>query len=292
VSDVNDHQLQSLVEQITREVVASLAVSDGTCSRSAGGSCADCMLCVQLTPGSVQNIVAAGASRVSTTLGARADASVAGMIDHTLLKPVATREQVAQLCYEARQHHFISVCVNPAWVEFCAEQLQGSGVKVCAVIGFPLGATTAEAKQYESEQCLLRGATELDMVINIGALKSRMDDLVEHDNRVVADACRRVGALSKVIIEAGLLTEDEKVRACELSKAAGADYVKTSTGFGAGGATVEDVSLMRRVVGATMGVKASGGVGNLADAQNMIQAGASRIGASAGIKIVREESGA
>ena len=289
---MNDSQLQTLVEQITREVVASLASTDGGCSRSAGGSCAECMLCVQLTPDRVGHIVDAGASRLTTTLGARPAPGVAGMIDHTLLKPVATREQVAQLCYEARTHHFISVCVNAYWVEFCAEQLAGSGVKVCAVVGFPLGATTPETKQYETEQCLLRGATELDMVVNIGALKSRMYDVVHQDIKLVADACRRVGALSKVILETGLLTEEEKVRACEISKAAGADYVKTSTGFGAGGATVEDVSLMRRVVGSTMGVKASGGVGNLQDAQNMIQAGASRIGASAGIKIVREQGGA
>jgi len=289
---VNDSQLQNLVEQITREVVATMAHADGSCSRSAGGSCAECMLCVQLTPDSVRHIVDAGATRLTSTLGVQADSGVAGMIDHTLLKPVATREQVTQLCLEARQHHFISVCVNPYWVEFCAEQLRGCGVKVCAVIGFPLGATTTESKQYEAEQCLLRGATELDMVVNIGALKSRMDDVVLQDIKVVADACRRAGALSKVIIETGLLTEDEKVRACELSKAAGADYVKTSTGFGAGGATAQDVSLMRRVVGSTMGVKASGGVGNLQDAQNMIQAGASRIGASAGIKIIREQGGA
>jgi len=214
------------------------------------------------------------------------------MIDHTLLKPVATRDQVLKLCDEAREHHFVSVCVNAAWVEDCFARLQGSGVKVCAVIGFPLGATTPETKVYETEQCLLRGATELDMVINIGALKGGQYALVEQDIRGVADACRRAGALSKVIIEAGLLTEDEKVRACELSKAAGADYVKTSTGFGAGGATVEDVALMRRVVGTGMGVKASGGVGSLDDAQNMIQAGASRIGASAGIKIVGQEGGA
>jgi len=289
---VDSRQLEALVEQITQEVVASLATVDGSCSRAAGGSCAECMLCVQLRPKAVQTLLGAGATRLSTGLGAQVDSGVAGMIDHTLLKPVATRDQVLQLCDEARQHRFISVCVNPAWVETCFERLQGSGVKVCAVIGFPLGATTPETKVYEAEQCLLRGATELDMVINIGALKGGQYDLVERDIRGVADACRRVGALSKVIIETGLLTDDEKARACELSKAAGADYVKTSTGFGAGGATLEDVTLMRRVVGPSMGVKASGGVGSLEDAQNMIQAGASRIGASAGIKIVRQEGGA
>ena len=289
---MDPRQLEALVEQITQEVVGTLAVADGSCSRSAGGSCAECMLCVQLTPDAVRSIVDAGATRLSSGLGVRVDSGVAGMIDHTLLKPVATRDQVLQLCDEARQHHFISVCVNSTWVETCFDRLQGSGVKVCAVIGFPLGATTPETKVYESEQCLLRGATELDMVINIGALKGGQHDLVEQDIRGVADACRRAGALSKVIIEAGLLTDDEKVRACELSKAAGADYVKTSTGFGAGGATVEDVTLMRRTVGPSMGVKASGGVGSLQDAQNMIQAGASRIGASAGIKIVHQESSA
>jgi len=289
---VDPRQLEALVEQITQEVVGTLAATDGSCARSAGGSCAECMLCVQLRPTAIQTILDAGATRLSTGLGARVESGVAGMIDHTLLKPVATRDQVLQLCDEARQHHFISVCVNPTWVEACFQRLQGSGVKVCAVIGFALGASTPETKVYEAEQCLLRGATELDMVINIGALKGGEYDLVERDIRGVADACRRAGALSKVIIETGLLTDDEKTRACELSKTAGADYVKTSTGFGAGGATVEDVALMRRVVGPAMGVKASGGVGSLQDAENMIQAGATRIGASAGIKIVRQEGGA
>ncbi len=285
--DVDGKQLESLVEQITQEVIATLAVADGTCAQSSGGSCASCTMCVQLTPDRVRSILDAGASRLTAAPGVRVDPGVAGKIDHTLLKPVATREQVATLCDEAREFHFISVCVNPTWVEFCAQRLQGAGVKVCAVIGFPLGATTPESKVYESEQCLIRGASELDMVINIGALKGHEDELVERDIRGVADACRRVGALSKVILETGLLSDEEKVRACQLSRAAGADYVKTSTGFGAGGATVEDVALMRQAVGPSMGVKASGGVGSALDAQNMIAAGATRIGASAGIKILR-----
>ena len=288
--DVDANQLENLVEQITAEVIATLAAGDGSCSVSCGGSCSSCTLCVQLTPDRVRHILDAGASRLSAAPGVRVDSGVAGMIDHTLLKPTATRDQVAELCDEAREFHFISVCVNPAWVDFCAQRLAGSGVKVCAVIGFPLGATTPESKVYESEQCLLRGATELDMVVNIGALKGREDDLVERDIRGVADACRRAGALSKVILETGLLTDDEKVRACQLSRSAGADYVKTSTGFGAGGATVEDVALMRNAVGPLMGVKASGGVGSAQDAQNMIAAGATRIGASAGIKIVRGDA--
>ncbi len=284
---MDGQQLESLVEQITAEVVATLAAGDGTCTASCGGSCSSCTLCVQLTPDRVRSILDAGASRLTAAPGVRVDPGVAGMIDHTLLKPVATRDQVAQLCDEASEFHFISVCVNPTWVDFCVQRLQGSGVKVCAVIGFPLGATTPEAKIYESEQCLLRGAGELDMVVNIGALKGREDELVERDIRGVADACRRAGALSKVILETGLLTDDEKVRACQLSRAAGADYVKTSTGFGAGGATVADVTLMRQTVGPLMGVKASGGVGSARDAEEMIAAGATRIGASAGIKIVR-----
>ncbi|MBN1945644.1 MAG: deoxyribose-phosphate aldolase [Bradymonadales bacterium] len=234
----------------------------------------------------------AGASRLSSTLGAQIPSGVAGYIDHTLLKPNATESDLTKLCDEAREHQFVSVCVNPFWVEFCARRLAGTPVKVCAVIGFPLGATPPKVKAYEAEQCLLKGASELDMVLNIGALKSRQYDLVRTDIEMVAQACRQVNALSKVILETGLLTDEEKVRACELAKAAGADFVKTSTGFGPGGATVDDVALMRRVVGPAMGVKASGGVKNLEDVQKMISAGANRIGASAGVQIVKGASGA
>ena len=212
--------------------------------------------------------------------------AVAQVIDHTLLKPEATREQIDRLCREALEYHFASVCVNPTHVGRCAELLRGSDVKVCTVIGFPLGATTTAVKAYETRQAIDDGATEIDMVINIGALKSGDLDAVQADIGAVVDAAHAAGALVKVIIETALLSDDEKVTACRLAQAAGAEFVKTSTGFGPGGAKVEDVALMRRVVGPEMGVKASGGVRNYADVQAMIAAGATRIGASAGVAIV------
>jgi deoxyribose-phosphate aldolase len=210
------------------------------------------------------------------------------MIDHTLLKADATYEQIATLCDEARQHRFISVCVNPANVRRCAERLQGSDVKVCTVVGFPLGATPTEVKVFEAEQVVRDGATEVDMVMNVGALKSGDGELVEDDIGAVAQACHANGASLKVIIEAALLTDSEKELACQLAVSAGADFVKTSTGFGPGGATEADVALMRRVVGLDVGVKAAGGIRSYEDALAMVQAGATRIGASAGVKIVQE----
>lgn len=212
--------------------------------------------------------------------------NVAGLIDHTLLKADATKEQVRVLCEEAKEYHFASVCVNPTWVKYASELLTGSDVKVCTVIGFPLGATTTETKAFETKDAIANGAHEVDMVINIGALKDKDDELVEKDIRAVAAAATGK-ALSKVIIETSLLTEEEKVRACELAVKAGADYVKTSTGFSTGGATPEDVALMRKTVGPDIGVKASGGVRNTEDAQKVIEAGATRIGASAGVSIVK-----
>ncbi|WP_374721699.1 deoxyribose-phosphate aldolase [Peribacillus tepidiphilus] len=211
---------------------------------------------------------------------------VARMIDHTLLKAETTKEQIKVLCEEAKEYGFASVCVNPTWVKYAAELLQGSDVKVCTVIGFPLGANTPETKAFETKNAIENGATEVDMVINIGALKDGDDELVERDIKAVVEAAKGK-ALTKVIIETCLLTEEEKVRACELSVKAGADYVKTSTGFSSGGATVEDVALMRKTVGPNIGVKASGGVRNTEDAQKMIEAGATRIGASAGVSIVK-----
>jgi deoxyribose-phosphate aldolase len=216
---------------------------------------------------------------------------LAAMIDHTLLKPIATEEQIRELCAEARQHRFASVCIHPCWVALCAKLLGNSPVKVCTVLGFPLGATLPDVKAFEAQRCMALGATELDMVINLGALKSGQLDLVKGDIASVVNVAHPLGALVKVIIETGYLTEDEKITACRLAKAAGADYVKTSTGFGAGGATVEDVALMRSVVGPEMGVKASGGVKTAAEARAMIAAGATRIGTSAGVKIVGEEGG-
>ena len=214
------------------------------------------------------------------------------MIDHTLLKPEASQDQIAQLCYEARKYGFATVCVNPTNVRLCVQLLKGSPVGVCTVVGFPLGATPPEVKAYETQQALDDGATEVDMVINIGALKSRDYALVERDIATVARTSHAGGALLKVIIEAALLTDEEKVKACELAKAASADYVKTSTGFGPGGATAHDVELMRRTVGPDMGVKAAGGIRTFEDAQAMIAAGATRIGASASIKIVQQAQAA
>ncbi len=212
--------------------------------------------------------------------------SLARMIDHTLLKPDATQAQIAQLCREAREYGFASVCVNPANVKLCARLLAGSDVLVCTVAGFPLGATSTEVKTFEAQQAIHDGAAEVDMVINIGALKSQDHELVERDIASVAQACHAGNAILKVIIETALLSDEEKVIACQLAQAAGADFVKTSTGFGPGGATPEDVALMRRVVGPTMGVKAAGGIRTFEDAQKMIAAGASRIGASASVRII------
>ena len=237
----------------------------------------------------VGQVVNAGAERISSTLGGMpANPNLAGMIDHTLLKPDATPDQVAQLCFEARKYKFASVCVNPANVKLAAELLKDSSVKVCSVVGFPLGATPPDVKAFETQVSLTNGATEIDMVVNIGALKARDEKLVARDIRGVVKTAHAAGALVKVIIETALLTDEEKVIACLLAKEAGADYVKTSTGFSGGGATVEDIALMRRVVGSEMGVKASGGIRTRQDAENMVKAGATRIGASASVKIVQD----
>ncbi|RSK27898.1 deoxyribose-phosphate aldolase [Bacillus sp. HMF5848] len=211
---------------------------------------------------------------------------VAKMIDHTALKADTTKQAIIKLCEEAKEYTFASVCVNPTWVKLAAELLKGTEVKVCTVIGFPLGANTPETKAFETTDAIKNGATEVDMVINIGALKDGDDELVERDVRAVVDAAAGK-ALTKVIIETSLLTDEEKVRACQISVKAGTDFVKTSTGFSTGGATVEDIALMRKTVGPDIGVKASGGVRDVAGAKAMIEAGATRIGASAGIAIVK-----
>lgn len=220
------------------------------------------------------------------------DVNIARMIDHTLLKPDATRDQIIQLCHEAREYGFAAVCVNPANVKLAAQFLAGLPVAVCTVVGFPLGATTPEVKAYEAQQAIENGATEIDMVINIGALKSKDYELVERDIATVVRTCHHNRAICKVIIEAALLTDEEKIKACQLAKEAGADYVKTSTGFGPGGATVEDVALIRRVVGPGMGIKAAGGIRTFEVAKKLIEAGATRIGTSAGVKIVQEAKAA
>lgn len=211
--------------------------------------------------------------------------TVAGMIDHTLLKPEATEEQIDRLCREAVENGFWSVCVNPCYVPRCAANLAGTDVRVCTVIGFPLGASASESKAFEAGNAIAAGADEVDMVLNIGALKSNRADLAEQDIAAVVRAAK--GKTVKVIIETCLLTEDEKVRACLAAKNAGADFVKTSTGFSTGGATPEDVRLMRRVVGPEMGIKASGGIHTAEEAAAMIRAGATRLGVSAGVAVVR-----
>ncbi|MDQ3472637.1 MAG: deoxyribose-phosphate aldolase [Acidobacteriota bacterium] len=215
----------------------------------------------------------------------------AGLIDHTLLKPEATNEDIKRLCEEAARYRFASVCVNPTWVRVAACSLRGSGIPVCTVIGFPLGATLADVKAYEARRAIFDGAKEVDMVINVGALKSGDDCLVEHDIRSVVEVAHEYEATCKVNIETALLSDDEKVRACLAAKKAGADFVKTSTGFSKSGATVADIALMRRTVGADLGVKASGGVKGLADARKLVEAGATRIGASVGVKIAQEAAG-
>lgn len=280
--------IERIIEEVTREVLLRLNQAGGGQSAKSGCNCSDGS-CTQNCSEKVDKVVQAGAARVSSTLGVRPqNNSVARLIDHTLLKPDASQDQIAQLCYEARTHHFASVCINPAHVKLSAQLLKGSDVAVCTVVGFPLGATPPTVKAYETQQAIRDGATEIDMVINIGALKSQDYQAVYEDIAAVVRAAHAGNAIVKVIIEAALLTDEEKVIASQLSKAAGADFVKTSTGFGPGGATVADVALMRRVVGPDIGVKAAGGVRNYADAQAMISAGATRIGASAGVKIMQE----
>lgn len=257
---------------------------DGTCSDG---------LCVIHNKDGVRNIVHNGADRITAGIGIDAaggiETDLARMIDHTLLKPEATLSEIDKLCAEAKKFSFASVCVNPSYVPRCAKHLRDTPVKVCTVLGFPLGATTTATKAFEADQAQRDGARELDMVVNVGMLKSGEYDYVENDIFSVVTAARRYGALVKVIIETGLLTDEEKIKACILAKRAGADFVKTSTGFAKGGATAGDIALMRKVVGSAMGVKASGGVRTREEALAMVASGADRIGASASVKIVAGE---
>lgn len=284
--------VKQLVEIITREVLLAMDEQQYRESNAGGDHCTEeCAdgICVTTCFNRVGEVVDAGASRLTSQLGnIPEDPDIAGLIDHTLLKPDATEDQIAQLCYEARKYKFASVCVNPTHVKLCADLLRGTEVKVCTVIGFPLGASSPEVKAFEAQTALKDGATEIDMVMNIGALKAGDLKLVARDIHEVVEVGHQAGAVVKVIIETALLNQEEKVTACLLAKEAGADFVKTSTGFSGGGATVEDINLMRRVVGPEMGVKASGGVSNIEDARNMVKAGATRIGASAGVRIVKE----
>jgi deoxyribose-phosphate aldolase len=243
--------------------------------------------CVRECPSSVQFYVdVLGCDRVSTLPGALPhNPGVAGTIDHTLLKPDATEEQVVRLCEEARAHEFASVCINPCWVRLAARILAASPVKVCTVVGFPLGANTPEIKALETRRAVADGAQEIDMVMNIGAMRSGDYETVERDIRGVVEECRGP-VLSKVILETALLDDDQKVKACVLAQGAGADFVKTSTGFASKGATVKDVRLMRETVGRRLGVKAAGGIRDYSTALEMLEAGATRIGASASVMIV------
>jgi deoxyribose-phosphate aldolase len=283
---------EELVARITEEVVRALSappqsapacdcaspapsVTDPACvpEEDLAGLCRDMGIC-----------------RVGGVPGERPARGVASLIDHTVLKPDSTREDIERLCREAAEHSFASVCVQPWWVAVCADLLRGTEVKVCTVVGFPHGMNRPETKSFEARRAVLDGATEVDMVVNIGALKSRDYGTVERDIRAVVE-CSRPSARVKVILETAYLTDEEKVEGCALAKAAGADYVKTSTGFGPGGATVEDVGLMRRIVGPDMGVKAAGGIRDAEGARRMIEAGATRIGASASIEIVQGSDG-
>jgi deoxyribose-phosphate aldolase len=287
--------VEQLVEIITREVLIAMTEQKQRDLSPKGEQCKlNCAegICVRTCFTRTGRVVDAGAERISSTIGViPQDTNLARMIDHTLLKPEATPDQIAQLCFEARKFGFASVCVNPAWVKLCSELLEGSPVKVCTVIGFPLGASASEVKAFETKNAIDQGATEIDMVINIGALKARDLELVAQDIRGVVNVAHSNGSIVKVILETVLLTDEEKTIACLLAKEAGADFVKTSTGFAGGGATEHDVALMRRVVGPDLGVKAAGGVRTFEEAESMIKAGATRIGASAGVKIIQGPSG-
>jgi deoxyribose-phosphate aldolase len=272
------------LEEILTEVGRQLLAGRPLAGLAPGGTAT---VSVEVSASSAREVVSAGACRLGVCgpdparLG-----DLASHIDHTLLKPDATAADVDQLCAEALAHGFASVCINGTWVRRCAEILLGSKVLVCTVVGFPLGASASEVKAYEARRAIEDGACEVDMVLNVGALRSGDHGCVQRDIAMVAETCHRLGARLKVILETCLLTREEIVKACELAKAAGADFVKTSTGFSTGGATVEHVALMRRAVGPVMGVKASGGVRDTRSAEAMLNAGATRIGASASVAIV------
>jgi deoxyribose-phosphate aldolase len=277
---------EDLIEAITQRVLTELE------SKNTEGECQDCCgSCAASCSDKVRQLVGEGACRVSYHgNGADVPTDLAGYIDHTKLGPETTAENIDRLCAEAKTYDFAAVCVNPIWVKRAAANLRGTPIVVASVVGFPLGANAPEVKAAEARRALRDGAREIDMVLNIGALKGGQLELVERDIARVADACREVGAVCKVILETAVLSDEEKVIASQLAKRAKADFVKTSTGFGPGGATIFDVALMREAVGPEMGIKASGGIHNAEEARDMIAAGATRIGASAGIAIVGGES--
>lgn len=281
----------NLIDKIVAQTFIEKALKDFYC---AGGTCEGWEKNVVHQPAAVKNIIDNGASRIAAGIGVGesiSDTSLARMIDHTLLKPEATEEEIIQLCAEAKQYDFASVCINPCYVSLCSDILKNTNVKVCSVIGFPLGANKTETKRFEAEKALDEGAKEIDMVINVGKLKGGDYKYVFNDINQITLAAKKAGAVCKVIIESALLNDEEKIKACMLAKNAGADFVKTSTGFSKGGATAGDVALMRYVVGSAVGVKASGGVRSYEDAKLMIESGADRIGASASVKIVTHDAG-
>jgi deoxyribose-phosphate aldolase len=277
---------EAVIERVVKEVLSRLSQEGLDTGDTECTVCVSCGKCVEKAPTAVQNIKNAGADRISSSPGISAvKGGLGSLIDHTLLKPDASRQDIEKLCGEAREFGFASVCVNPGNVKIAAGLLERTRTKVCSVVGFPLGAAKKEVKAYETRRAILDGAREIDMVMNIGAMKSGDLRLVEEDMREVKETCGpRV--ITKVILETALLTDEEKAEACRIAKKAGMDFVKTSTGFGPGGATVEDVRLMRSVVGERMGVKASGGIRDTETAKRMVDAGATRIGASASVKIV------
>ncbi len=297
---MNSAELDQLVQQIGEELLARVGggISVAKPLRGEGLNipdtiCPDCtQRCAQTCARKTKDIVAAGASRVSASEKlTKIDPAIASMIDHTMLKPEATEAEIRKLCAEAKKYGFASVCVNPYWVPVVASELRGTPVKVCTVIGFPLGANATETKRAEAESAIRAGAREIDMVINVGALKDGDYDTVKRDVQAVVEVSHRGGAIVKVILETALLDDNQKAIACTLCKLAGADFVKTSTGFSKSGATAHDVALMRNAVGADLGVKASGGIRTLDDFRAMAAAGASRIGASASVKIVEAAAG-
>lgn len=293
---MDQQQLERVIQAITEEILGYLDAGQGAglCGLEIDDVvCPGCdQHCAERCSRKTRKVVEAGAARISAGADVGAiESDIARYIDHTLLKPEASRRDIRKLCEEALKFGFASVCVNSWNVAHAAEIVRGSTVRVCTVVGFPLGATLPSVKIFEAEEAIKLGAQEIDMVINIGALKSRLDEAVEADIRGVAAASHRGGAICKVILETSLLTTEEKVRGSQAAKNAGADFVKTSTGFSTGGATAEDVRLMRAVVGGELGVKASGGVRSLEDLQKMVAAGATRIGASASVKIVEESLG-
>jgi len=296
---VTQTELDRLVAEIGEEILVRVGRAEPAAKKGEGLNlpdqvCPGCVQrCAQTCARNTKQIIAAGADRVSASERlTRIDPAIAALIDHTILKPEATRDDVVKICREARQYGFASVCVNPYWVPLVRAELSGSAVKVCTVVGFPLGATSTEAKVAETAAALRAGAEEIDMVINIGALRSGDREAVRQDIRQVVDTTHRAGAIVKVILETALLDDDQKAAACTLAKQAGADFVKTSTGFSTSGATAHDVALMRGVVGPGMGIKAAGGIRTLSDLRAMTAAGATRIGASASIKIVEATAAA